>query len=206
VDGSELARLAREDGHFVEECLNGALIDQIADDLAADRIVGWMEGALEFGPRALGHRSILAAPHTTEMRDRLNREVKYRELFRPFAPVIPIEEAARYFDIPLGGTRLARFMSGVFPVRREWRSRLEAITHVDGTARVQVLERVMTPRRMHYWRHTGNAPGYRCCSIPRSIWRENLLSIVQWRLLNIPALRDRCSGRWRHSVMKPVRQ
>jgi carbamoyltransferase len=146
VDGSELARLAREDGHFVEECHDGALIDQIADDLAADRIVGWMEGALEFGPRALGHRSILAAPHTTEMRDRLNREIKYREPFRPFAPVVPIEVAARYFDIPPGGPRLARFMSGVFPVRREWRSRLQAITHVDGTARVQVLEPAMAPR------------------------------------------------------------
>ena len=146
VDGSELGRLAREDGHFVEECHDGALIDQIADDLAADRIVGWMEGALEFGPRALGHRSILAAPHTTEMRDRLNREIKYREPFRPFAPVVPIEVAARYFDIPPGGMRLARFMSGVFPVRPEWRSRLQAITHADGTARVQVLEPAMAPR------------------------------------------------------------
>src|SRR5437879_6154942 len=74
ADGVDLARLAQEDGHLVEDCYNDALIDQIADDLAADRIVGWMEGALEFGPRALGHRSILAAPHTTEMRDRLHRE------------------------------------------------------------------------------------------------------------------------------------
>jgi len=80
------------------------------------------------------------------MRDRLNRDIKYREQFRPFAPVVPIEVAARYFDIPSGGTRLARFMSGVFPVRREWRSRLQAITHVDGTARLQVLERTMAPR------------------------------------------------------------
>jgi carbamoyltransferase len=159
VDGSELARLAREDGHFAVEFQDGALIDQIADDLAAGRIVGWMEGALEFGPRALGHRSILAAPHTTEMRDRLNREIKYREPFRPFAPVVPIEAAPHYFDIPPGGTRLARFMSGVFPVRREWRSRLQAITHVDGTARLQVLEPTMAPR-LHslleaYGRRTG---------------------------------------------------
>jgi carbamoyltransferase len=159
VDGSELARLAREDGHFAAEFQDGALVDQIADDLAAGRIVGWMEGALEFGPRALGHRSILAAPHATEMRDRLNREIKYREPFRPFAPIVPIEVAARYFDIPPGGTRLARFMSGVFPVRREWHSRLQAITHVDGTARVQVLEPAMSPR-LHalleaYGRRTG---------------------------------------------------
>jgi len=159
VDGSELTRLAREDGHLAEEFQDGKLIDQVADDLAAHRIVGWMEGALEFGPRALGHRSILAAPHTTDMRDRLNREIKYREPFRPFAPVVAVEAAARYFDIPPGGIRLARFMSGVFPVRPEWRSRLQAITHVDGTARLQVLEPAMAPR-LHallgaYERRTG---------------------------------------------------
>jgi len=131
---------------LAEEFPDGKLIDQVADDLAADHIVGWMEGALEFGPRALGHRSILAAPHTTDMRDRLNREIKYREPFRPFAPVVAVEAAARYFDIPPGGIRLARFMSGVFPVRPEWRSRLQAITHVDGTARVQILEAAMAPR------------------------------------------------------------
>jgi carbamoyltransferase len=159
VDGSDLARIAQEDGHFITEFSDGALIDQVADDLAGGRIVGWMEGALEFGPRALGHRSILTAPHTTEMRDRLNREIKYRESFRPFAPVVPLEVADRYFDIPPSGTRLARFMSGVFPVRSEWRSQLQAITHVDGTARVQVLEPAMAPR-LHalleaYGRRTG---------------------------------------------------
>ena len=100
-----MAQLAREDGHDAMEFQDGALIDRVADDLAADRIVGWMEGSLEFGPRALGHRSILAAPHTTEMRDRLNREIKYREPFRPFAPVVPIESATSYFDIPEGGLR-----------------------------------------------------------------------------------------------------
>jgi carbamoyltransferase len=105
-----------------------------------------MDGALEFGPRALGHRCILAAPHTIETRDRLNREIKYREPFRPFAPVVPIDVAGRYFNIPPAGTRLARFMSGVFPVRPEWRSQLQAITHVDGTARVQALEPEMAPR------------------------------------------------------------
>ncbi len=146
VDGSELARLAREDGHLVDQIDDGTLIDQIADDLAAGLIVGWMDGALEFGPRALGHRSILAAPHAVEMRDRLNREIKFREEFRPFAPVVPIEAAERYFELTPGGMRLARFMSGVFPVRSEWRSRLQAITHIDGTARLQALERDMAPR------------------------------------------------------------
>lgn len=146
VNGVELARLASEDGLPFDELDDAVLIDRIAEDLTAGRVVGWMDGALEMGPRALGHRSILAAPHTAEMRDRLNRDVKYREEFRPFAPVVPIEAANTYFELPPGGTRLARFMSGVFPVRPEWRERLAAITHVDGTARLQALERDMAPR------------------------------------------------------------
>ncbi len=146
VETGELARLAREDDLPVEELDEPALIRLVAQDLAEGRIVGWMDGALELGPRALGHRSILAAPHTVQMRDRLNRDIKHREQFRPFAPVVPIEAADRYFELPPGGKRLARFMSGVFPVRPQWRERLAAVTHVDGTARVQTVERAMAPR------------------------------------------------------------
>jgi hypothetical protein len=105
-----------------------------------------MDGAAEFGPRALGHRSLLAAPHSREVRDRLNRDIKHREEFRPFAPVVPIDAADRFFELPPGGVRLARFMSGVFPVRSEWREQLAAVTHVDGSARLQALERDMAPR------------------------------------------------------------
>jgi carbamoyltransferase len=159
VDSRELAQAAREDDQVVEELEDAVLIERIADQLAAGRIVGWMDGASEFGPRALGHRSILAAPHSREMRDRLNRDIKYREEFRPFAPVVPAEVADRYFDLPPGGSRLARFMSGVFPVRPEWRSRLAATTHVDGSARLQTLERGMAPRLYQlleaYGRRTG---------------------------------------------------
>jgi carbamoyltransferase len=159
VDGHRLARAAREDGQSVEELDDSSLVELVADDLAAGRIVGWMEGACEFGPRALGHRSLLAAPHSCETRDRLNRDIKRREEFRPFAPVVPAESADRFFDLPPGGTRLARYMCGVFPVRQEWHARLGAVTHVDGTARVQVLEREMAPR-LHalleaYGRRTG---------------------------------------------------
>jgi carbamoyltransferase len=147
VDGLELARVAGEDGQRVDRVdQDGALIDGIADDLAAGRIVGWMDGALELGPRALGHRSILASAASPEMRDRLNRDIKFRDEFRPFAPVVPIEAAERFFELPPGGARLARFMSGVFKVRPEWRERLGAITHVDGTTRLQALERNMAPR------------------------------------------------------------
>jgi carbamoyltransferase len=146
VDGGHLARVAREDSQPVDDLDDTALVDRVAGDLAAGRIVGWMEGACEFGPRALGHRSLLAAPHDAAMRDRLNAQIKRREEFRPFAPVVPIESADRFFDLPSGGARLGRFMSGVFPVKPEWRAPLAAVTHVDGTARVQVLERGMAPR------------------------------------------------------------
>ena len=159
VDERELARAAREDGQTLEELDEPALVERVAAELAAGRIVGWMDGASEFGPRALGHRSILAAPHSSEMRDRLNRDIKYREEFRPFAPVTTIEAADRYFDLPPGGVRLARFMSGVFPVRAEWRSTLAATTHVDGSARLQALDRDMAPRLYRlleaYGRRTG---------------------------------------------------
>jgi carbamoyltransferase len=146
IEADALARFAAEDGLPVMRCDDERLIGEVADALASGQVVGWMDGAAEFGPRALGHRSILAAPHDVEMRDRLNRNIKYREEFRPFAPVVSIEDAHRFFDLPPGGCRLARYMSGVFPVRPEWRERLGAITHVDGTARVQVLDAEMAPR------------------------------------------------------------
>ncbi len=145
-DSADLLQLAKEDDLPFEDLDEDVLIERVADDLAAGRIVGWIDGALELGPRALGHRSILAAPHTAAMRDRLNRDIKHREEFRPFAPVATIESADRYFELPPGAARMARFMSGVFPVRPEWRERLAAITHVDGTARLQTLEQDMAPR------------------------------------------------------------
>jgi carbamoyltransferase len=159
VDQHELAKAATEDGQIVEELDDARLMERIAGNLAEGQVIGWMDGASEFGPRALGHRSILAAPASRAMRDRLNRDIKRREEFRPFAPVTPLETADRYFELPAGGARLGRFMSGVFPVRPEFRSKLEAITHVDGSARVQTLERSMAPRLhdllLAYGRRTG---------------------------------------------------
>jgi carbamoyltransferase len=147
IDAEELARVAREDSLPVDEAADeDAVLDVVANALAAEKIVGWMDGRAELGPRALGSRSILAAPHTVAMKDRLNREIKYREEFRPFAPAVPIEVADTYFELPPGGARLGAFMSGVFPVRPEWRERLAAVTHVDGTARVQTVDRAKAPR------------------------------------------------------------
>jgi carbamoyltransferase len=147
IDPDELARVANEDGLPLETTTDeDAALDRTVDLLAADKVVGWMHGGAEFGPRALGHRSILAAPHSVAMKDRLNKEIKFREEFRPFAPAVPIEIADKYFDLPQGGARLGAYMSGVFPVRAEWRDKLAAVTHVDGTARVQTVEREKAPR------------------------------------------------------------
>ncbi|HYZ89667.1 MAG TPA: carbamoyltransferase N-terminal domain-containing protein [Myxococcales bacterium] len=146
AEPAELSRLASEDGLPFERHGDGEMLARVADALAAGQIVGWVDGRCELGPRALGNRSILAAPQDAAMRDKLNRSIKFREEFRPFAPSVPTEVASRYFELPPGGERLGRFMSGVFPVRREWRDRLAAVTHVDGTARVQVVERAMAPR------------------------------------------------------------
>jgi carbamoyltransferase len=160
VDPAELARVAGEDGLEVAVAADdAALYETVAAELAQGRIVGWMDGRCELGPRALGHRSILAAPDRAETRDRLNREVKYREEFRPFAPAVPLEWADRFFELPPGGARLCRFMSGVFAVRPEWRARLAAVTHVDGTARVQAVDPAIAPRfhalLVAYGRRTG---------------------------------------------------
>jgi carbamoyltransferase len=158
-DGEALARIAEEDRFPFDIVDDAALIKESAADLEAGKIIGWIEGRCELGPRALGHRSLLASPHDAATRDRLNRDIKYREEFRPFAPVVAAEDADRYFEMPPGGKRLGRFMSGVFPVRGEWRQKLAAITHVDGTARVQVLDQAMAPK-LHallkaYGRHSG---------------------------------------------------
>ena len=147
VDAGEMARVAGEDGLAIARGRDeGEIISRVAAELCDGRIVGWVEGACELGPRALGHRSILAAPGDVGTRDRLNRSIKFREEFRPFAPAVPAEVADVYFDLPAGGSRLGRFMSGVFPVKPAWRARLAAVTHVDGTARVQTVDREMAPR------------------------------------------------------------
>jgi carbamoyltransferase len=111
---------------------------QVAAQLiAAGRVVAWYRGRMEFGPRALVNRSILADPGHPEMRDRINAMVKMREAFRPFAPAVTLEHVDRYFDVP-AGTELP-YMIMVVPVRQEWRPRLPAVTHVDGSARVQTV-------------------------------------------------------------------
>ncbi|MFL6137227.1 MAG: carbamoyltransferase [Frankiaceae bacterium] len=114
--------------------------ERVAELLADGALVGWFDGRSEFGPRALGHRSILTAPFPASVRDRLNDEVKFREWFRPFAPVVLAERTSDYFDID----QASPFMLIVAPVRKP--EAIPGVTHVDGTARLQTLNRSANPR------------------------------------------------------------
>ena len=108
----------------------------VARRLAEGEVVGWFTGGVEMGPRALGHRSILAAPREAAMRDRVNHKVKHREPFRPFAPAVLEEKAPAWFENPAP----CPFMTEVHAVRPERRADLGAVTHVDGTARLQTVD------------------------------------------------------------------
>ena len=113
----------------------------MAADLAEGHIVGWFQGGMEFGPRALGGRSILADPRRADMKDRVNAAVKMREGFRPFAPSVLEERAGDYF-VDLCPTP---YMTMTFDVKPERASEIPAITHVDGTARVQTVNEQASP-------------------------------------------------------------
>ncbi|MEO7496985.1 MAG: carbamoyltransferase C-terminal domain-containing protein [Massilia sp.] len=112
-----------------------AMCERLADLLAERKVVALYHGRAEFGPRALGHRSILGDPRAELTRDWINARVKQREWFRPLAPVVLLEHAATYFDI----VRPSPFMQFAAPVRPEMRPLLAAVTHVDGTARLQTV-------------------------------------------------------------------
>lgn len=116
-------------------------ISELPKKLFDGKIIGVIRGGAEHGPRALGNRSILCNPAVKDMKNTLNSKVKHREWYRPFAPVVKIEDANKYFDV----LEESPYMSFAFDVRSEWRERLDSITHVDGTARVQTLREEHNP-------------------------------------------------------------
>lgn len=125
--------------------------------IAEGRVLAWHRGRMEFGPRALGNRSILADPGHPEMRDRINAMVKKREAFRPFAPAVSLEQVDRWFDVP-PMTELP-YMIATVHVREEHRAHLPAITHVDGTARVQTVSAQGNPDFHALLRAVGKTTG-----------------------------------------------
>ncbi len=122
---------------------------RVAEELAAGKVGGWFRGRFEWGPRALGSRSIIADPGHPQMKDIVNAKIKFREAFRPFAPSAVAETASDYFDMEdtEGGKKHYpyRFMLYVVPVHEHKKQELDAITHVDGTARVQTVHEETNP-------------------------------------------------------------
>jgi carbamoyltransferase len=144
---------ARFSNEEIEKCLDSNqlhyqrlededLFHQIVQILVSGGVVGWFQGRAEFGPRALGGRSILADPRRTDAKELLNEKIKRRENFRPFAPSILEEYVDEYFEL----TDSVPFMEKVFPIREAKRHVIPAVTHVDGTGRLQTVSKIISPK------------------------------------------------------------
>jgi carbamoyltransferase len=139
---SRLRAAAEASGCLVKVCKEDAdLVETAAGMIADGRVLGWYQGRSEWGPRALGNRSILANPTLAAMKDILNAKIKRRESFRPFAPTVLRDYVPVYFEQDV----VSPFMMHVVKIRPEWREKLPAVTHVDGTGRLQSLERAGNP-------------------------------------------------------------
>jgi carbamoyltransferase len=154
----EIEEVLRRHGAVYRRLGQEEMLAEVVQILQEEKIVGWFQGRLEFGPRALGNRSILADPRSSKIQSTLNLKVKFRESFRPFAPVIRSERAAEFFE--LEGE--SPYMLIVAPVRKELRlpvdgkakgfdrlkhphSTIPAVTHVDGSARIQTVQSGQNP-------------------------------------------------------------
>jgi carbamoyltransferase len=138
---ADLSATAGKSGLPVEQFSDGKRFDRVTDLLRAGKVVGWYQGRSEWGPRALGNRSILADPTHPDMKDIINAKIKRRESFRPFAPSVLVEKAGEYFEQAVASP----FMMHVVRFRPEWRARLPAVVHVDGTGRLQTVSREENP-------------------------------------------------------------
>jgi carbamoyltransferase len=130
------------------------LVDKVANLVMEGKVIGWFNGKFEWGPRALGSRSIIADPRREEMKDIVNTKIKFREPYRPFAPSVIAEGAEEFFEVPnIRDQYPARFMLYVVQVREDKKKVVPAITHVDGSARPQIVYREESPR---YWKLINN--------------------------------------------------
>ena len=132
------------------------LLTNVAHLIYQNKVVGWFQGRMEFGPRALGARSILSNPCNSEMQRILNTKVKHREKFRPFAPAICVEDVKDYFECDKNIPPAADFMLMVYPIQQEKRNLIPAVTHVDGSGRLQVVRKEQNPRFYSLIKSFGN--------------------------------------------------
>jgi len=142
VRAAVAASSVSQGGYTIAELHEEELLRRTAAIIAEGKILGWYQGRAEWGPRALGNRSIVADPRRPEMKEILNRRIKHREIFRPFAPSILAEKTGQWFD----KSHPSPFMSLAYSVLPEKRDAIPAPTHVDGTGRLQTVTREANPR------------------------------------------------------------
>lgn len=157
---SEVESVLQERGYAINLIEDDSeLIDQVVKHLISGDVIGWFQGRFEWGPRALGNRSILADPRSSEMKDKVNIKIKFREPFRPFAPSVLADRAADFFDISsTSNGMLERFMLTVVPVKAHVSDKIQAVNHM-GTARIQTVHRKHSPRYYDLIDRFGEATG-----------------------------------------------
>lgn len=143
---AEVEGALREHAARVERLDEPALLDRAVDALTQGEVIGWYQGRFEWGPRALGNRSILADPRRQDMKDTVNARIKFREPFRPFAPSLPRSAAKSWFSGRVVDQSPARFMLAVGQVHEDKRREIPAVVHVDGSARPHIVDRDLNPR------------------------------------------------------------
>ena len=161
LDPDRIRTTAMTSGMRHVECADEtALLDRAVDLLARGNVIGWAQGGFEWGPRALGNRSILADPRRAEMKDIVNTKIKFREPYRPFAPSVLEERSQDFFDLHEPARQYpARFMLLVVPVLEHGREKIPAVTHVDGSARLQTVAASANPRYHALIRTFGESTG-----------------------------------------------
>ena len=138
----EIIAVCKELNLTYKQVEEATIFDYVATRLAAGKVVGWFNGRAEFGPRALGGRSILADPRRDDAKELLNLKIKRRESFRPFAPSILKEQVVNWFELD----EPVPFMEKVFPIRKEMQAQIPAVTHADGSGRLQTVDKTVSER------------------------------------------------------------
>jgi carbamoyltransferase len=158
---SEIEKFLKENGIRYQRMEDDEkLIERVVDRLQEGKVIGWSQGRFEWGPRALGNRSILADPRRPDMKDIVNTKIKFREPYRPFAPSVLVERVDEFFDLPQPALHYpARFMLYVVDVKENKRASIPAITHVDGTGRLQTVHKDTAPRYYRLIQSFGDATG-----------------------------------------------
>ena len=151
----EIEAVLKKEGVEYRVLDEATLAEQVADDLVRGSVVGWFQGRSEWGPRALGNRSILADPRRDDIQDLMNEKIKRREMFRPFAPALPLEDVGEYFE----QTSPDPFMTKVYSIKPDKRATIPAVSHVDGTGRLQTVTRAENPRYYDLLKSFGKRTG-----------------------------------------------